>query len=132
MDDLLVERVLTAVDQVPAGRVVSYGDLAELVGTGPRQVGSIMRHHGAAVTWWRVTNAYGDLPRHLRDEAFARWAEEGIVVKPNGLGCRITEHRCDLPQLLVDYERAVGLTAAPDAPAVDTTRRSRPRPSSPG
>ena len=38
MDDVLVERVLRAVELVPRGRVVSYGDLAALVGTGPRQV----------------------------------------------------------------------------------------------
>ena len=116
MDDLLVERVLTAVDQIPLGRVASYGDLAELVGIGPRQVGSIMRHHGAAVSWWRVTNSYGDLPRHLRDEAFARWDEEGIAVKPNGNGCRIVSHRCDLARLLTDYECAIGVLAAAEVP----------------
>lgn len=123
MDDLLVERVLTAVDQVPPGRVVSYGDLAELVGTGPRQVGAVMRHHGAAVTWWRVTNSYGDLPPHLRDEAFARWSEEGIAVKPNGLGCRIAEHRCDLGRLVEDYESAVSGEAELSGHLVDRDRR---------
>lgn len=107
MDELLVERVLLAVDQVPPGGVVSYGDLAELVGTGPRQVGAVMSRHGSAVTWWRVTNASGDLPAHLRDEAFAHWADEGIGVKANGLGCRIREHRCDLVALADAYEDAL-------------------------
>ena len=78
MDDVLVERVLRAVELVPRGRVVSYGDLAALVGTGPRQVGSIMRVYGSNVTWWRVTNASGDLPSHLRQAAFIEWAVEGI------------------------------------------------------
>lgn len=107
MDDLVVERVLLAVDQVPPGSVVSYGDLAGLVGTGPRQVGAVMSRHGAAVTWWRVTSSYGDLPAHLRGEAFAHWAEEGIRVKPNGLGCRIRDHRCDLVALADAYETAL-------------------------
>ena len=70
----MVERVLRAVELVPAGRVVSYGDLAALVGTGPRQVGSVMRHYGSNVAWWRVTNASGEHVPHLREAAFARWA----------------------------------------------------------
>lgn len=107
MDDVLVERVLRAVELVPRGRVVSYGDLAALVGTGPRQVGSIMRVYGSNVTWWRVTNASGDLPWHLRQAAFVEWAVEGIEVKPNALGCRIRDHRADLEALAVAWEATV-------------------------
>lgn len=107
MDDVLVERVLRAVELVPRGRVVSYGDLAALVGTGPRQVGAIMRVYGGNVTWWRVTNASGDLPSHLRPEAFEIWATESIEVKPNRLGCRIRDHRADLAALAVAWEAAV-------------------------
>lgn len=106
MDELVVERVLVAVEQIPRGRVASYGDLAELVGVGPRLVGRVMSLYGGNVTWWRVTSSYGDLPEHLRDEARAHWAAEGIAWKPNGLGCRIREHRVDLAQLARDYERA--------------------------
>jgi alkylated DNA nucleotide flippase Atl1 len=106
MDDLLVERVLVAVEQVPRGRVVSYGDLAELLGIGPRLVGRVMSLYGANVTWWRVTNASGDLPAHLADEARAHWADEGITWKPNGVGCRITQHRADLARLARDVDRA--------------------------
>jgi methylated-DNA-protein-cysteine methyltransferase-like protein len=105
VDDVVVERVLRAVEQVPRGRVVSYGDLAALVGIGPRQVGSIMRVYGGNVTWWRVTNASGDLPEPLREPARVRWAEEGILMKPNGLGCRIADHRADRAALVRAYER---------------------------
>lgn len=108
-----MERVLRAVEQVPRGRVVSYGDLGALVGVGPRQVGSILKAYGDNVTWWRVTNAAGDLPPPLRERAFERWAEEGILVKPNGLGCRIAEHRADLRTLAAAYERAVADLPAP-------------------
>ncbi len=103
-----MERVLRAVEQVPRGRVVSYGDVATLVGIGPRQVGSIMKAYGGNVTWWRVTNAAGDLPKPLLARARDTWAEEGILVKPNGLGCRIADHRADLHALATAYERAVG------------------------
>ncbi len=106
MDEQTVERVLRAVEQVPAGRVVSYGDLGELVGVGPRQVGWVMRTYGGQVTWWRVTNSYGDLPGHLRAGAWPIWRREGIAVKPNGLGCRISDYRADLRRLAADYERA--------------------------
>ncbi len=103
----MVERVLRAVEAVPRGHVVSYGDVAALVGVGPRQVGSIMRLYGSNVTWWRVTNASGDLPGTLMDEARELWAAEGILLKPNGRGCRIAEYRAD-PRVLGDaYARAV-------------------------
>ncbi|RIK14370.1 MAG: cysteine methyltransferase [Acidobacteria bacterium] len=107
MDEVLVERVLRAVEQVPPGRVVSYGDLADLVGTGPRQVGAIMRHWGGNVTWWRVTSHAGDLGGDLLARARPHWDEEGIEVKPNGLGCRIAVYRADLGRLAADYARAV-------------------------
>lgn len=104
---MLVERVLRAVELVPPGRVVSYGDLGELVGAGPRQIGTIMSRYGSGVPWWRVTSSYGDLPRHLHDEVRPRWLAEGIRWKPNGRGCRIAEHRCDLERLAADYAGAV-------------------------
>ena len=102
----MVESVLRAVEQVPRGRVVSYGDLAGLVGTTARHVGAILRLRGADVTWWRVTNAAGDPPRHLREEVRVLWTEEGIALKPNGLGCRYGEHRVDLVALADAWERA--------------------------
>ncbi len=102
-----MERVLRAVEQVPRGHVVSYGDIAALVGIGPRQVGSIMKAYGGNVAWWRVTNAAGDLPPPLRERARQAWAQEGILVKPSGLGCRITDYRADLDSVASAYDRAV-------------------------
>lgn len=101
-----MERVLRAVEQVPPGRVVSYGDVAELVGTGPRQVGWVMRHWGADVAWWRVTNRSGDLPPELLARAREHWDEEGIEVRPTGGGCRFTAYRADLERLARDHARA--------------------------
>lgn len=116
MDEILVERVLRAVEQVPRGRLVAYGDLAALVGVGPRQVGSVMRHWGGNVPWWRVTNASGDLPAHLRGQAQTLWAQEGILVKRNGRGARMADYRADLSRLAADWERAcTELEEGPDA-----------------
>lgn len=78
MDEAAVERVLLAADLVPAGRVVTYGDLARLAGVGPRQVGAIMSRHGSEVSWWRVVNASGRLPADLAPVALRHWAAEGI------------------------------------------------------
>lgn len=104
MDDLVVEKVLRAVEQVPAGRVVSYGDIAELVGCGPRQVGNVMRHYGGNVAWWRVVNASGD--SSVLSAARPHWEAEGIGVSPHGRGCRIADYRADLGELAQAYEDA--------------------------
>lgn len=98
------EKVLTAVELVPPGSVVSYGDIAELVGTSARRVGAIMSRQGSAVPWWRVTNASGELPADLLDEAGRRWAEEGIRRSASGRGCRIAQHRADLLALGAAWE----------------------------
>lgn len=103
VDEAVVERVLRAVELIPAGQVAAYGEIGAIVGAGPRQVGAVMSRYGAAVAWWRVTNAYGDPPKHLRERAFAHWAEEGIEVKPNGLGCRIARYGVDQADLEQRY-----------------------------
>ena len=60
MDEAYVEAVLSAVEQVPAGRVTTFGAVARAVDTGgPRQVGRVMALHGDAVAWWRVVHADG-------------------------------------------------------------------------
>ncbi len=107
MDEEVVERVLRAVEQIPRGRLVSYGDIGGIVGIGPRQVGWVMRHYGSNVTWWRVVNASGDPPLGLLDDVRARWADEGVSIKPNGRGARLADHRADLAVLAQAYDRAV-------------------------
>ena len=75
------EAVLGVVDQIPPGRVLAYGDIAELLGQGgPRQVGSVMSRYGSSVTWWRVIRASGEAPQGLQDEALAHWREEGTAL----------------------------------------------------
>jgi alkylated DNA nucleotide flippase Atl1 len=75
------EAVLGIVDKIPAGKVLSYGDIAELLGSGSaRQVGSVMSRYGSSVTWWRVTRASGEVPGGLQDEALAHWRAEGTAL----------------------------------------------------
>ncbi|MBT2566487.1 MGMT family protein [Arthrobacter sp. ISL-85] len=73
-----VQAVLAVVRLVPAGAAVSYGDVAELLGSGgPRQVGSVMSHYGGDVPWWRVLKASGHAPPGHEAEALLLYLEEG-------------------------------------------------------
>lgn len=101
--DEVVERVLLAVEQIPAGRVASYGGIAAITGTSPRLVGRIMKDHGSGVPWWRVTSRDGDFGGALLTEALPHWDAEGIRVKPNGLGCRFADHAADFDELRDAY-----------------------------
>ena len=79
-----VESVLAIVEAIPRGRVTSYGAIAEVVGGGPRRVGSVMAQHGGPVPWWRVVRADGSLPPSHHDQARQRYLEEGTPLRPGG------------------------------------------------
>jgi alkylated DNA nucleotide flippase Atl1 len=84
-----VELVLACVEQVPRGRVTTYGAIAEAVGPvagggGPRLVGSVMASDGGPVPWWRVVRADGSLPPSHDVEARAHHLEEGTPLRPSG------------------------------------------------
>jgi alkylated DNA nucleotide flippase Atl1 len=80
-----VERVLSLVERVPAGRVTTYGALAHAVGHGgPRQVGRVMALYGGSVPWWRVVRADGSLPSSHGREAGARYREESTPMRLSG------------------------------------------------
>lgn len=113
MDDLTVERVLRVVEAIPPGRVAAYGEVGAIVGVGPRLVGRIMGAWGSSTPWWRVTNASGDHP--LLARALPHWQEEGITVKPNGLGCRMVDFGADLEQLRADAAPALAELKETDA-----------------
>lgn len=80
-----VEPVLVVVEQVPPGRVTTYGAIAERVGGGgPRRVGRVMSLHGGSVPWWRVVRADGSLPTCHDDESRAHYLDEGTPMRPSG------------------------------------------------
>lgn len=107
MNELLLEKVLRAVEQVPPGQVATYGDIAELVGIGPRHVGNVLSRFGSGVSWWRVVNAHGRLPIHVLPEARQRWAAEGIQQRDDGTGCALSSCRAEPGELSRRYARAV-------------------------
>ncbi|KAI1172341.1 MGMT family protein [Nemania sp. FL0916] len=93
--------VYLAVQEIPEGRVTSYGHIAKLIGTPqrPRQVGICLkhlsqdpgeRHHSGNVPWQRVINSKGVIsprsqPSGARNQATALRAE-GITVSADALG----------------------------------------------
>ena len=77
--------VLDLVDAVPARRVVTYGDVAGLLGAGgPRQVGRVMALWGGAVPWWRVLRADGSPPPGHERRALEHYRAEGTPLRPDG------------------------------------------------
>ena len=80
-----VERVLSLVEQVPPGRVTTYGAIAACIGVGgPRQVGSVMARYGGPVPWWRVVRADGSLPDFKDPRRFEEYRVEGTPLRPSG------------------------------------------------
>ncbi len=89
------ERVYEIVCNIPSGKVMTYGQIAEILGAGytPRTVGFVM--HGADtnnVPWQRVINSQGacstgkmTMPINLQQKMLE---DEGVVFNEKG--------RCDL------------------------------------
>jgi methylated-DNA-protein-cysteine methyltransferase-like protein len=78
----LPERVLACVELIPAGRVMSYKDVAEFVGVaGARHVGRVLAHDGGTVPWHRVLRSDGSCAEHLREEQLDRLAAEGVPIR---------------------------------------------------
>jgi alkylated DNA nucleotide flippase Atl1 len=78
-----VEAVLDLVERIPAGRVMSYGAIAEYLyprfGRGSaRRVGTIMAQYGSAVPWHRVVTGGGRFPPGHELTARRRLEDEGV------------------------------------------------------
>ncbi|WP_030173192.1 MGMT family protein [Spirillospora albida] len=83
--DEYAETVLDAVERIPPGMVMSYGDIAELIGRGgPRQVGRVMSLYGGAVPWWRVVRADGTPPACHERRAHEHYRAENTPLRPDG------------------------------------------------
>lgn len=100
------ERVFEIVRQIPAGRVMTYGQIAEILGDNytPRTVGFVMNSAEKDVPWQRVINAQGAcstghiiLPVNLQQQMLE---SEGIVFNEKG--------RCDLNKYRWQPESAKG------------------------
>lgn len=79
--------VLDAVDRIPAGAVLTYGDIAEYVAAdnagrrAPRAVGAVMARYGSEVPWHRVVYGDGRLPYRHQVRAARLLRAEGVPVR---------------------------------------------------
>jgi methylated-DNA-protein-cysteine methyltransferase related protein len=79
VDDSLAQRILACVESIPPGRVMTYGDVAEYVGTrSARIVGRVLAQDGGTVPWHRVLRADGAFAPHLYSEQRQRLLSEGV------------------------------------------------------
>lgn len=84
--DEYADAVLAVVETIPAGRVMSYGQVAAVVGAelgcgGPRQVARVMRELGSGVPWWRVLRADGSFAPEVAARQGEQLRAEGIAVR---------------------------------------------------
>ncbi len=96
-DPLYRERVYAIVRQIPIGRVMTYGQLAIILGEGytARTVGYVMHGADEGVPWQRVINSQGKcstskltMPMNLQQELLEA---EGVVFSAAG--------KCDLGKI---------------------------------
>ena len=78
------ERVWRITRQIPFGKVVTYGQIAAIVGTTPRAVGFAMAACPADVPWQRVVNSRGEVSARSAGAGEAnqrrRLREEGVTL----------------------------------------------------
>jgi methylated-DNA-protein-cysteine methyltransferase-like protein len=92
------ERVFRVVRSIPRGRVMTYGQIAEILGEGytPRTVGFVMHSSNDKTPWHRVINAQGGCSTRglvLPHDKQQRMLEaEGVSFNDRG--------RCDLQKYL--------------------------------
>jgi alkylated DNA nucleotide flippase Atl1 len=79
----LSERVHRVVAAIPAGVVVTYGEVAAEAGAprAARAVGHVLAAAGDALPWWRVVTASGRLVPGLEVEHAERLRAEGVVCR---------------------------------------------------
>lgn len=92
------EDVYALVAQIPKGKVMTYGQIAALVGhpRAARQVGQIAHFGPSDLPWWRVVNKQGGLAGAYtnggRTEHKRALQADGVVVSD--------EYKCDVNTLV--------------------------------
>jgi alkylated DNA nucleotide flippase Atl1 len=77
--------VLAVVDRIPAGKVMTYKDVAEFVGSGSgRTVGAVMSRHGHEVPWHRVILSTGAPNPAGPEEGLRRLVADGTPLAAGG------------------------------------------------
>jgi len=75
------EAVFDVVEQIPPGRVTTYGTIGRLIGIGPRRVARALSQGGGAVPWWRVLRADGTVAEPVRARQLELLAGEGVPAR---------------------------------------------------
>lgn len=81
------DQVISTVNAIPPGQVMTYGDIAHTLTAraeqaginevyGPRMVGFVMSRFGSSMPWWRVIRSSGHPPRFHQDEARPHYEAE--------------------------------------------------------
>ena len=82
--------VLEVVDRIPRGKVMSYGDVAEYVGSGTgRTVGAVMSRHGHEVPWHRVVQSTGGPNPAAPEEALRRLRRDRTPMRGDKVDMRL-------------------------------------------
>lgn len=88
-----VEAVRALVAAIPAGRVSTYGDIAEEAGlSSPRTVGWVMRTDSSDLPWHRVIPASGRPAPHLATRQLERLRAEGVLAADGRVPLREYRH----------------------------------------
>ncbi len=97
--DDFASHVLDVVDSIPPGRVMSYGDIAAYLATGPgpRQVGRVMAVYGGAVPWWRVIHSDGTPAPGHDSVALRHYLAEGTPLRSARPPVRVDMRRARWP-----------------------------------
>ena len=75
------EAVFDAVEDIPPGRVSTYGAIGRLVGVGPRRVARALSQGGAAVPWYRVVRADGSMAEPVRARQLELLLADGVPLR---------------------------------------------------
>ena len=88
--DEFAEAVLDVVARIPAGRAMSYSDVAAALGSrAARRVGQVLARHGGEVPWWRVLRADGRPPQGHEQAALEHYRAEGTPLRASAAGWRV-------------------------------------------
>ncbi|WP_111720681.1 MGMT family protein [Homoserinimonas sp. OAct 916] len=80
------ENVLEIVQAIPPGRVMTYDDIAAVLGSrASRMVGQVMSRSGGDLPWWRVIRAGGHPPLCHDAEALEHYEAEGTPLLPSAV-----------------------------------------------
>ena len=118
------ERILSAVERIPRGRVSTYGAIAEVAGLARRArlVGKVLREAPSSrkAPWFRVLNASGRLSFPLGSEAYAtqksKLEREGVMF----VGGRVDLKRFGWPATVASLDEYLWSPAS-SAPAWQAT-----------